>query len=391
MSTELIDRNSDLRQLRDEGYAVQIKDGYLLLKDVPYVNASGKVCRGVLLSTLTLAGDVTQRPDSHTVWFAGETPCDKDGKEIEGIKHSSTNGQAMAGLKTSFMFSNKPADGYANYYEKMTRYADIISHPAAAIDEAATPKSGSVVTATDSQSVFNYLDTATSRAGVGETSARLRVGRIAIIGLGGTGSYALDLVAKTPVGELHLFDGDRFLQHNAFRSPGAASIEELRATLSKVEYLTHIYSKMRRGIIPHGEYVTEQNIELLREMDFVFICIDRNSPKKIIVDRLLEWGIPFIDVGMGLRLHEGSITGQVRTTLGTPEKHDHLGHRMSFVDDNDDAAYDSNIQIADLNALNAALAVVRWKKLFGFYLDRSQEHQSVYRVGDNISINEDQP
>ena len=49
------------------------------------------------------------------------------------------------------------------------------------------------------------------------------------MGLGGTGSYVLDLVAKTPVWEIHLFDGDAFLQHNAFRSPGAPSLDELEA------------------------------------------------------------------------------------------------------------------------------------------------------------------
>jgi hypothetical protein len=37
-------------------------------------------------------------------------------------------------------------------------------------------------------------------------------------GLGGTGSYILDLVSKTPVNEILLFDSDDFLQHNAFRS-----------------------------------------------------------------------------------------------------------------------------------------------------------------------------
>ena len=36
--------------------------------------------------------------------------------------------------------------------------------------------------------------------------------------------------------------------------------------------------------------------------------------------------------------------------------------------------YDRNIQIADLNMLNAALAVVKWKKLFGFYADNESEH-----------------
>jgi len=52
------------------------------------------------------------------------------------------------------------------------------------------------------------------------------------------------------VREIHIFDKDTFLSHNAFRAPGAAFIEELRVTAGKVEYLKAIYSKMRNGIAP---------------------------------------------------------------------------------------------------------------------------------------------
>ena len=54
--------------------------------------------------------------------------------------------------------------------------------------------------------------------------------------------------------------------------------------------------------------------------------------------------------------------------------------------DND---YAHNIQIADLNALNAALAVIRWKKLCGFYTDQEHEHSSTYMVGGNHIVNDD--
>ena len=55
---------------------------------------------------------------------------------------------------------------------------------------------------------------------------------------------------------------------------------------------------------------------------------------------------------------------------------------------NDD--YDSNIQVADLNALNAALAVIKWKKLCGFYLDFVKEHHSTYSIDCNMLVNDDQ-
>ncbi len=73
----------------------------------------------------------------------------------------------------------------------------------------------------------------------------------------------LDLVAKTPVREIRLFDGDEFLQHNAFRSPGAPSLEELREAPKKVEYLRCIYSRMHRGLVAHPVALDANNVHLL--------------------------------------------------------------------------------------------------------------------------------
>jgi hypothetical protein len=49
----------------------------------------------------------------------------------------------------------------------------------------------------------------------------------------------------------------------------------------------------------------------------------------------------------------------------------------SFGEVPDDELY-RNIQVADLNMLSAALAVVKWKKLRGFYTDQVREHHSLY-------------
>ena len=89
------------------------------------------------------------------------------------------------------------------------------------------------------------------------------------------GGYVLDFVSKNPVAEIHLFDHDAFLNHNAFRCPGAPSIEDLSKKQPKVDYLTGIYSQMRKKIVPHNYSVDETTIEQLKEMSFVFICIDK--------------------------------------------------------------------------------------------------------------------
>lgn len=112
--------------------------------------------------------------------------------------------------------------------------------------------------------------------------------------------------------------------------------------------------------------------------------------KRAIVMRLVELGIPFIDVGMGLRLVNGALTGQVRTTTVTPDFKDQVNTRIPFAREGVNNEYDTNIQIADLNALNAAYAVIRWKRLRGFYADLEHEHCSVYSVTGNDILNEDQ-
>jgi tRNA A37 threonylcarbamoyladenosine dehydratase len=112
---------------------------------------------------------------------------------------------------------------------------------------------------------------------------------LAIVGLGGTGGYILDFVTKTHVREIHLFDGDVFSQHNAFRAPGAPALEDLTNPF-KVDYFAAIYGQMRRGLVPHAIYITEDNVAQLADHDFVFVRLDNPVARKIIVTALQrEW------------------------------------------------------------------------------------------------------
>jgi hypothetical protein len=360
------------------------------MKDIPYVNSHKEIKRGTLVSELTLAGDVTATPGTHVVDFAGDHPCDTDGSEIARIKHQSAQKQLDKDLAVQHSFSSKPPGGYNDYYDKMATYAAIISSPAHAIDPNVRAQTFPVIEADEEESVFNYFDTASSRADINLATRKLELRRIAIVGLGGTGSYVLDLVAKTPVREIHLFDGDDFLQHNAFRSPGAPSVDELRRAPKKVAHFKDLYSRMHRGIVDHPCYIDAANVEQLREMDFVFLC---GGPKKLLVDNLEAFGIPFVDVGMGIFVTDDSLGGILRVTSSTPAQRDHVraNNRIPFSTGDGKNDYDRNIQIADLNALNATLAVIKWKKIFGFYLDLEREHHTTYTIDGNMLLNEDKP
>ncbi|MDA9451083.1 ThiF family adenylyltransferase [Bradyrhizobium sp. CCBAU 21360] len=392
MSHPLISRSADLTKLLEEGYEVEIVLPHLLVRSVPYVNSVGKVKRGTLVVPLNLNIDVTLPPNTHVVMFAGEFPCDQNGKPLEKLRHGENKTAITADLVTQYSFSNKPPGGYSDYHHLVTIYVANISGPAALLDRNATPRTWQVVESHDPDSVFLYPDTASSRAGITNVARKLELRRIVIAGLGGTGSYVLDLTAKTPVREIHLYDGDRFGQHNAFRAPGAASIADLKARPFKVDYFAGIYARMRRGVVPHPYHLTADNVAELDGADFVFICMDAGKAKEALIGRLEQSGIPFIDVGMGLEItDEDTLVGLVRTTASTAAKRDHVrsNHRISFEGDGNDVY--NNIQVADLNALNAALAVIKWKKLFGFYADHAREHFSAYAINCNALVNEDKP
>jgi hypothetical protein len=391
MSIIPIDRSPDLQQLRQEGYNVQITNaGYLVVHDVPYVNAKGEIAVGALVSNLDLAGDVTAQPQDHTAKFIGEYPCDSQGKTLEVLKHQSGSYDVGSGLVAQHSFSRKPARGhYEDYHEKMTAYVALLGKYAAAIDPEITAKTHRVIEPEDDNSPFNYLDTASARAEINTITARLAEDAVAIIGVGGTGSYVLDLVAKTPVKKIHIFDADRFLTHNAFRAPGAPAIEELRLQPLKVEYFASIYGRMHRGIVPHPFKIDASNVAELEVMSFVFLCMEGGDAKRAIVEKLEAMGIPFVDVGMGLYAKRNSIGGMLRSTISLPDFRDTARARISFAADDAVNEYDKNIQVADLNALNACLAVMAWKKLRGFYFNLGKERFVSFTIANSLFVKDD--
>jgi hypothetical protein len=389
MSRKLLNLNSDLRKLVEEGYNVDIVEGYLVVRDIPYVNVNKSVLLGTLVMALDLNGDLTNPPSDHTSKFIGEYPCDSNGKPLDGIRHSSGS-FPLGKLTANHNFSSKPTKGsFDDFYEKVSTYCAIIAGHANVLYPGISPKTFRVAEPTEDDSPFHYIDTASARAEISEVTRKLAVDKVAIVGIGGTGSYVLDLLSKTPVREIHLFDGDKFSSHNAYRAPGAASKQELHNQMLKVEYFAEIYSKMRRGIVPHGEYISESNIAELHGMDCIFLCMDTSREKAIIVTRIEAMGSPFIDTGMGLYETSQSIGGILRVTLSDAATRGQAKERMSFATGGDDGEYDRNIQIADLNALNATLAVIKWKKMHGFYLDQKREHCSTYTIGRNMLLSED--
>lgn len=389
MSRRPIAHSPDLLRLQNEGYNLELRanGALLLIRDVPYVTSKREVCRdGVLVLKLRLAGDVTEKPTDHTARWMGEHPCHADGRKIAAIENGSAAEDLGDGVKIDFVFSAK-AD-YRDYYHQAMTYIGCIAGEAATLEPDADARTFPVIPEPEDASVFKYADTASTRAGIQSINEKVSKQKIGIIGGGGTGSYILDFTAKTMVAEIHVFDGDLQLNHNAFRSPGAASIDTLQKRPKKVDYLGDIYDHMRRGIVRHPDYLDDTNLHLLDGLDFVFLCIDRGAIKRRIVERLVRDGTAFIDVGMGILDVDGRLAGTLRTTLSTPENREAAAPHISYAeDDGVRNEYTTNIQIAELNAHNAAQAVIRWKQYFGLCQDLRQAASIAYSIGSGAIRN----
>ena len=388
MLQRLLDHSEDLRKLVNEGYELEVKGSYVMVHHVPYVTKNKNIEYGTLVTNFMLSGNKTIKPSDHTIWFTGSLPCNKDGSEITSVIWQRSGKDLGNGIRVNCGFSNKPPQGYPDFYQKFKRYIEIISAPAVSLDPTAVIQTYRVKESGE-YDVFRYMDTNSSKAGICTLNERLNAHKVAIIGLGGTGSYILDYMSKVPVKQIDLYDGDLFLQHNAFRAPGAATEQELDLCMTKVEYFSKKYQNIHSSILPYVTYITVDNVDVLSKYDFVFISMDSNEDKEIIISFLLEKGIPFVDTGIGLELVEGKILGQIRTSSIHGNQKDLVKKYIPMEDDKEENVYKTNIQIAELNALNAAFAVINYKKYYGFYQDVRDNIQTVYSINVGEVINYD--
>lgn len=388
MSQAVINHSPDLLRLQNEEYQIEVTGGYLAIHQIPYLNTKKEIKSGLLVMSLTTAGNVAIKPKDHTAYFVGERPCNIDGSFVSSLVNSPQKTQLWGNITSDFYLSCHP-DGreYVDFYDKVSTYVNRISSPALNFNKAACEKLRKPIIIQDDGSPLVYMDTNASRANIVFMNELFSQLKIAIVGVGGTGSYLLDFIAKTPVSEIHLFDKDVFNSHNAFRAPGAASVDELNEQPSKVEYLAQKYSKMHSRIICHDEYITRENIEVLKTIDYTFLSIDSVDVRNEISKFMIDSGLSFIDSGLGINLSGNKLSGLVRITSGFPGHYSHLKEAFRGVDIKDDI-YESNIQIAELNAFAAIQAIIKWKKMVGFYKDSFNEINSVYSIDDNDTYND---
>jgi len=394
---QLVNHNDDIRRLVEKGYAVAFDSNYLVVRDIPYLDSDGKLQIGAIVTKLVDIGQDRIIQEDHQIFFAGSVPYGLDGKPIPNLGSRPTHlalSEVSNDITVQYSFSNKPtANGkFQDFFEKIESYVTIISGPAIERHDS-NPYTFRVVEDGKSDTPFKLRDTLTSRAEIGDLAAKFKEDVIAVIGVGGTGAYLLDFLVKTPVREIRAFDLDLFYVHNTFRSPGKLELTELGKPKANV-YQSR-YENFRTGLTVTPKFIDASCSDDLNGVTFAFVCVDKGSSRAGIFDLLISRGIPFIDVGMGLDRKRGPLNGMLRTTYYSREHGQKVRDKgLAELADSAEDLYQTNIQIGELNALNACLAVIKFKQLRGFYFEELPYYHLLFEVGDlsivgNEKINED--
>ena len=239
---------------------------------------------------------------------------------------------------------------------------------------------------------FHIPNTFEARAAIAPVQNRIRGQRIAIIGLGGTGAYLLDLIAKTPVSEIHLLDSDCVDWHTLKRAPGAPTAEEIElvrmGSLLKVDYYHSKYAAFRPGIHPHPVRVDSPSMfaEFVSDhpIDYAFVCIDQltdgDSARQDVVYRAVtEVGVPFIDSGVSITIEDCAVRGAVTTSAydaGSDAWKDAIPNARL---DGGGPGY-RNVQLPEVNAAAATFAVMEWRRRTGQYASETPSFYQKFRL-----------
>ena len=251
MFQQLVSHNDDLRRLVEKGSALAVAPNeYLIVRDIPYLDAQGNLQTGAIVMKFVDVGEDQIVQDDHQIFFAGRIPHGLDGQPIPNLAGGPATlplSDASPDVKVERSFSNKPkgTGKFTDFFHKVESYVAIIAGPAME-KHVANPLTFRVVDNAPGHSPFKVRDTLTSRAEIGDLAAKFHEDVVAVIGLGGTGGFLLDLLVKTPVREVRGFDADEYYVHNAFRSPGKLDLGEIGQ--GKAEVYQSRYDNFRTGL-----------------------------------------------------------------------------------------------------------------------------------------------
>ena len=385
MSNEL-ENHEDLLNLIRQGYSLSIVEDHLVVNDVPYLDANMALQRGRLAAKLRLVTPETLgAPENHQMYWSGSQPHYMDGTPIPQLGSGGPINLTLGETTYVRHLSNKPPEGFPSYTLLIEHYVSLLSAPAQSL-HGATALTGAYYDVPDHISAYKVRDTFSARAEIIDLNRKLSAEKVAIIGLGGTGAFVLDFMVKTPVHSIDAYDFDVFEVHNCFRSPGEVVFDDFGQP--KTSVYQRKYENFRHRLTFHNHRVTGEDDDRFDGITFAFVCIDDGPSREQICRMLLRLGIPFIDVGMGVEKESDELDGLLRTTLFTAASAERALSEVPFDSRDEMGAYRVFVQIAELNALNAAIAVIRYKQFRHFYADENSPYQNIISIGSSNWISE---
>jgi hypothetical protein len=146
-----------------------------------------------------------------------------------------------------------------------------------------------------------------------EAAARLRRSSVAVIGAGGTGSAAIEILARAGVGRLIVIDPDHLEESNLERVHGGFPEDSLGHTPKVVVARNHV-----KAIDPKCEVVAllgavpqSEVIDALVTADVAIGCTDQQHSRLALSDLAVRYLLPSIDCGVLLEGQNGHVTGQI--------------------------------------------------------------------------------
>ena len=139
-----------------------------------------------------------------------------------------------------------------------------------------------------------------------ETLARFAANKVMVVGLGGVGAYAAEMLCRAGVGNMVILDSDTVSVTNRNRQ-----LIALESTIGKLK--TEVVAQRLRDINPAinltiiPEYIEESNLEeifrMAGELDYVVDAIDTLAPKISLIKYCVEHKIPHVSaMGAGAKL-----------------------------------------------------------------------------------------
>lgn len=146
-----------------------------------------------------------------------------------------------------------------------------------------------------------------------EATERLARATVAVIGAGGTGSPAIEVLARAGVGHIITVDPDQFEDSNLERVHGSGDAD-VDAQLPKVliahRHIASINPNCKvtaiRGALPQPIVV-----DALASADVAIGCTDQEHSRLALGDHAIRYLVPAIDVGVAFEGKGGLVTGQI--------------------------------------------------------------------------------